>query len=298
MGSRFEISAIHENKRTAKAAVMAAVSEIDRIENLISSWKSTSQTSEINAQAGVKAVDVDQELFQLIKRSIKVSELTGGAFDITFAGLGDLWKFDGSMKSIPDTSEIEAKIELVDYRHIELNGDKASVFLKNKGMRIGFGAIGKGYAANRAKMVMKEHDIQNGLVNAGGDLVAWGLNSEGENWKIGIADPQDHQKSIVWLEISEMSVVTSGNYEKFIELDGTRYAHIIDPRTGFPVSGIKSVSVISPNAEVSDALATSIFVLGTKKGIELVNKLKNIECLIIDDENKFIQSNGLNLNFY
>lgn len=298
MGSRFEVSAIQEDEQLAWDAINAGIAEITRIENLISSWKEDSETSEINRKAGIEPVKVDKELYDLIHRALRVSKLTDGAFDISFASLEKVWKFDGSMTELPSKEAIAASVAKINYHNIILDDETQTVFLKEEGMRIGFGAIGKGYAANRAKKIMQEMGIENGLVNAGGDLIGWGEQEDGTVWKIGIADPQEKDKIFSWLSIVNQSVVTSGNYEKFAMIDGTRYAHIIDPRTGMPVTGLKSVTVICPDAELADALATSIFVLGEGAGINLVNQLKGIECLLVTDENEIKTSEHLALNYY
>lgn len=298
MGSRFEVSAVHDDIRLAWEAINAGIAEITRIEKLISSWDENSQTSEINRQAGIKPVAVDKELYDLIYRSLKVSKLTDGAFDISFASMERIWKFDGSMTELPSDEAVRNSVANVNYQNIILDAAAQTVFLKEKGMRIGFGAIGKGYAANRAKIIMQEMDIEHGLVNAGGDLVGWGSQEDGTNWKIGIADPKEKDKIFSWLSIVNQGVVTSGNYEKFALIGGKRYAHIIDPRSGMPVTGLKSVTIICPDAELADALATSVFVLGEKAGLDLVNQLKGIECLLVTDEDEIEVSDNLNLNYY
>ncbi len=297
MGSRFEITAIANNKQTAKIAVESGIAEIKRIEDLISSWDKNSQTSDINRNAGIRSVKVDKELFNLIQRAQKVSELTQGAFDITFAGIEKLYQFDKLEHDLPTKEVLEQSISKIDYNQIELNREESTVFLKTKGGRIGFGAIGKGYAANKAKEIMKSIDgVKGGLVNASGDLIAWGENGKDQNWSIQISDPGDIQKTYGWLNLNDMSIVTSGDYEKFFWSNGIRYAHIVDPHTGLPTTGIKSVSIICPDAELGDALATSVFVLGVEKGLSLINKLKNIEAFIIDAEDEVHHSNNLVLN--
>jgi len=187
-------------------------------------------------------------------------------------------------------------LKLVDYKNIILNEDSLTVFLKNKGMKIGFGAIGKGYVANRSKKLLISLGINSGIVNAGGDLITWGKDENNKDWKIAIADPKNDKRNIADLNISDRAVVTSGNYEKFIEINGIKYSHIINPKTGWPALGIRSVTIFCPDAEVADALATSIFVMGSKKGIELINKLKGFDALIIDNKDNIIVSNNLKLD--
>ncbi len=297
MGSRFEIIVVHPDAVFAEKAIADAINEIKRIENLISSWDPNSQTSAINRNAGIKAINVDRELYDLIYRSKKVSALTEGIFDISFASIDKIWRFDGTMKKMPDASEMLKSVELINYNDIILNSDSITVFLKNKGMKIGFGGIGKGYAANRARDVLKRIGIENGVVNASGDLIAWGRQEDGEEWGIGITDPKNKEKAVGWIRISDLAVVTSGNYEKFVEFNGKRYSHIINPKTGMPASGTKSVTLICPDAELADALATSVFILGEKKGIALIDKLKNIECLLITDDDRIVTSKNMALYY-
>ena len=298
MGSRFEIIAIHPNDSIRKNAITSAITEIQRIETLISSWNHDSETSKINSNAGKQPVKVSEELFDLIARSIKVSSLTNGAFDISFASIDPIWTFDGRTMAAPDSVVIASSVKMINYKNIILNRNESTVYLREKGMKIGFGAVGKGYAANRAKKIMADLGIEHGMVNAGGDLIAWGSQESGDPWKIGIADPSKENEYIAWFEISDLSVVTSGNYEKYVMINGEKFGHIIHPKTGWPVFGIHSVTLVSPDAEVSDALSTSVFVLGVDQGLELVNSLKNVECIIIDSNDKIWTSDKLVLNYY
>ncbi len=299
MGSRFELTAVATTKQEAWDAINAGIKEIERIELLISSWDENSQTSEINRKAGISSVPVDKELYDLIYRTKKVSQLTEGAFDISFASMDRIWKFDGSMKQMPDGEIIKKAKAKINWQDIILDSEKQTVFLKNKGMRIGFGAIGKGYAANRAKELMRNRKgVKGGVVNASGDLITWGVSNKEEGWVVSITNPKDKEVALGWLQINGLSVVTSGDYERFVEFAGKRYAHIIDPRTGYPTTGIKSVTLICPDAELADALATAVFVLGKEKGLALVNQLKQTDCLIVTDEDEILPSNNLQLNYF
>lgn len=298
MGSRFEFEALHENKELANESVEEAISEVRRIEMLISSWDENSETSNINRNAGIQPTIVSEELFNLIERAKKISKLTHGVFDISFASLQEIWYFNNQEIQPPDSLSVQHSVSKINFENVVLNRSNLSVYLSQKGMKIGFGAIGKGYAANKAMHKMKILGIENGLVNAGGDLMAWGMDENGKPWQVGIADPSGVKEYVGWLGIDNMSVVTSGNYEKYVIINGQKYGHIINPKTGYPVIGIQSVTVVCPDAELSDALATSVFVLGVKDGLSLINQLKNVECLIIDDHNKLWTSDKLKLNYY
>jgi thiamine biosynthesis lipoprotein len=296
MGSRFSITVVGPSSDWAQLRIDSAVAEIQRIEALISSWKPESETSLLNRQAGQAPVRVSKELFELIRRACKVSELTGGAFDLTFGGLdSQIWKFDGSLTQLPDSATAAQSIRLIDYQKILLNPEDHSVLLSEKGMRIGFGAIGKGYAAEQAKAVLQRMGVASGIVNAGGDLTAWGAQPNGQAWTIGIADPNRSAAAFSWLEINDQAVVTSGNYEKYAWIDGVKYSHIVDPRTGYPVAGLQSVTIICSSAELADALATAVYVKGTAEGLALINQLNFIECIIVDEAGNLHTSEGIDV---
>lgn len=296
MGSRFDITVVANNEELGEKSMDVAIAEIKRIENLISSWDPKSQTSEVNRNAGVKAVKVDKELFNLIKRAISISKLTDGAFDISYASMDKIWKYDGSMKEMPSDQLISASISKVGFKNIVLDEINSTVFLKLEGMKIGFGGIGKGYAADKAKELLKSKGITAGIINASGDMNTWGKQPNGEEWKVAITNPMDKNKSFALLPISNGAVVTSGNYEKFVTFNDTRYSHIIDPRNGYPSTGIISVTVFSPKAELADALATSVFVMGKEVGLNRINQLPNIECIIIDEQGNVVTSNNIKID--
>lgn len=293
MGSRFEITAVHGDETGARDAVEAAYAEVERIEAMISSWRPSSETSEINRQAGVRPVVVSPELFNLIRRSIRVSRLTRGAFDITFDTVGRLWNFKDRKAPVPSLEAIDAVLPSVGYDKIMLDENARTVFLRDPKTRIGFGAIGKGYAANRAVFVMKDRGATGGVVNAGGDLVIFGNQDDGTPWRIGIADPTDRDEPFAWLETTEQAVVTSGDYENFIEIEGKRYSHILDPRTGWPVEELRSVTIICPDGELADALATGVSVMGVREGLDMVNRLRGVEAMLVDRDGNIHVSDHL-----
>lgn len=296
MGNRFEISVVTPNKTRAKECIHAAVEEIRRIEKLLTTFNEASQTNLVNRNAGIRPVKVDKEVFDLVKRSKKISELTQGAFDITYGSIDKrFWNFDQTMTCLPDRQTAKNLVRLINYKNVVLDQNNLTVFLKEKGMRIGFGGIGKGYAAEKAKLLLKEMGIENGIVNAAGDLTAWGHQPGGKPWTIGIADPNITRHAFSYLELTNTSIATSGNYEKFVMINGKKYSHTIDPKSGFPVTGIKSVTIISPNAEIADAMATPVMIMGTQVGIDMINQLNGIECIIIDDTDTIHTSSNVHL---
>ena len=294
MGTRFELTALADTDSAAYKAVQAGITEIRRIETLISSWDSASQTSAVNRAAGQHPVRVDLELYRLIERAQRVAALTNGAFDISFAGAARLWTFDGqTVPTLPDSARVAAAVALVDHLQIELSAVDTSVFLRRAGMRIGFGAIGKGYAANRARAVMQAMGVRGGVVNAAGDLTAWGVSPHPDGWSVQITDPSDWQRTLGSLRIADGAVVTSGDYANYFIHAGRRYAHILDPRTGYPTTSLRSATVVCPDAELADALATALFVLGPEAGIALIDRLKHIECLLVASDGQLHRSAGL-----
>ncbi len=295
MGTRFDISVVEKDSVNGNFYIDLAINEISRIEKLISSWDKDSQTSAINSNAGIAPVKVDEELFGLIKRSLAISKLTDGAFDISYASMDKIWKFDGSMKAMPSDKEIKASVEKVGYQNIILNEENKTVFLKLKGMKIGFGAIGKGYAADKAKQLLISKGVTAGIMNASGDMNTWGKQPNGDFWKVAITNPLNKKNSFGLLPIKSGAVVTSGNYEKYQVFNGKRYSHIIDPRTGYPASGIISVTVFAPKAELADALATSIFVMGIEVGLNRINQLPKIDCIVIDENGNIHKSEHIKI---
>ncbi len=295
MGCDFEILVVANQQKEAEVSIDLAVAEISCIERLISSWDSRSQTSLINQNAGVKPVKVDPILFELIQHAIGISKLTDGAFDITFASLNPVWRFDGSMTQLPSANEIAASVANIGYDNIILNTNDTTVYLARPGMKIGFGAIGKGFAADKAKKLLMDKGVVAGIINASGDMNTWGQQPDGTDWMVAITNPLKKQKAFAWLPVRNGAVATSGNYEKFITLNGQQYSHIIDPKSGYPATGLVSVTVFSPKAELCDALATAIFVLGKEVGIDRVNQLPGIECVLIDDQGRVYTSNNIKI---
>ena len=296
MGCGFEITVVANSEHKANSYIDMAIAEITRIEKKISSWNPNSLTSKINKNAGIQPVRVDKELLGVVNRAVKISKLTQGAFDITYASMDNIWKFDGSMKTMPKQERVHASIKNVGYKYIIVDTENETIYLKNKGMRIGFGAIGKGYAADKAKELLIQNGVKSGIINASGDLVTWGEQPNGKDWLVAIKNPLNKKHVFSWMPVIDSSVVTSGNYEKYVKFNGEVYTHIIDPRTGYPCKGVLSVSIFTKTAELADALATSVFVMGTKSGIDLINQMKGVEAIVVDSSQKIITSNNIKLN--
>ncbi|KQS47525.1 thiamine biosynthesis protein ApbE [Flavobacterium sp. Leaf359] len=296
MGNQFTITVVSPTKTEAESHINTAIEEIRRIERLLTTFDENSQTCLINNNAGISPVEVDTEVVELIERSIGISKITQGAFDISYGSIDKtLWNFDRNMTQLPSREEALKMVHLIDYRNILIDKENSTVFLRNKGMRIGFGGIGKGYAAEMAKRLLMQKGVGSGIINASGDLSAWGHQPSGRPWRIGISNPDFPEDIFSYLDISGKAVATSGNYEKYVMINGKKYSHTIDPKTGLPISGIKSVTIISSNAEFADAMATPIAVMGIKAGLYLVNQIPELHCIIIDDDNQLYTSKNINL---
>ena len=293
MGTQFEITVVAPNEDIGYINIDEAVSEIKRIEKMISSWDEDSETSLVNKNAGIQPVKVSEELYNLIDRALKISKITDGAFDISYASIDKVWHFDGSMNRMPTSDEIRKSVAKIGYENIVLNPKERTVFLSKPGMKIGFGAIGKGYAADRAKELLVSKQVKAGIINASGDLTTWGTKADGGSWMVGISNPLDKTKVFSWLPVVESSVATSGNYEKYVVFQGKKYSHIIDPRTGYPTSGVNSVSIFAKKVELCDALATAVFVMGRDTGLHMINQMDGVEAVVVDSENKIHKSSGV-----
>ncbi len=289
MGSVFEFTLVEKDSATAHLHFQEVIREMDRIENLISEWRPHTQISEVNRNAGIRPVKVDREVWELTRRALAYSEQSGGAFDISIAALDKVWRFDGSMTGMPSQEAIRKSVERVGYRHIVLDSASSTIFLKKKGMKIGFGSIGKGYAADRGRALMQTLGVTGGIINASGDLSAWGEPRKGKSWKIGISHPFKSSKILKVLQIKEGSVATSGTYEKYAEIDGKRYSHIINPTTGYPSTGLTSVTVMGPTAEFANALSTSVMVMGVKEGKKLLKRFPEYRYILVKDTGKVIK---------
>ncbi|MFY1045785.1 FAD:protein FMN transferase [Chryseobacterium sp. GP-SGM7] len=296
MGNAFEITVVNEDENSANEHIDKAIAEIQRIEKLLTTFNEDSQTNLINRNAGIKPVKVDEEIFDLIERSIRISRITDGYFDISYGGIDkSFWNFDKEMKELPNPELIKEHLKLVNYQNIILDRRNLTVFLQEKGMRIGFGGIGKGYAAEMAKQLLQNRGVHSGIVNASGDLTTWGNQANGKPWTVGIADPDNSKQPFSYMNITDMAVATSGNYEKFVVINGKKYSHTINPKTGMPVSGVKSVTVFCPNAEIADAMATPVSIMGISAALNMVNQINHLECIIIDDKDNIYSSQNINL---
>ena len=286
MGSVFHLGILSHNEVEAKRILQLGIDEIKRIEKLLSEFLPDSETSKINQIASHQAIVIQEECFALIERSLAISALTKGAFDISVGPLKKLYDFKNSNFQMPLKSSIKKTLRRVGYQKIKLNHTDKTIRLNQKNMHLSFAAIGKGYASDRVKRMWQVAGVNSGYINASGDLNTFGTTAEGEAWKIGISNPENPSKTLLYLPLHNASVATSGDYEQHFWYQGQRFSHNLNPYTGRPLTGIKSVTVSSPSAELSDALATAVYVKGIKEGIAFINQLPDTHVLIIDDKNQ------------
>ena len=289
MGTVVEVIVISDKEDVARKSIADAFSAMERVDRLMSNFKEDSDISRINRGAGIEDVAVDKDVIEVIKKSIYYSEISNGAFDITIGGVEELYKFEDKGR-IPENGKFKNSVSLVGYKNIIINGN--TVRLTKKGMKLDLGGIAAGYAVDKGIDTIKKNGVVDALINAGGDIRVIG-ESENGKWKIGILHSREENKLINTLTLKDISVTTSGDYRKYFISGGKRYHHILNPSTGLPTEGVQSVTIIAPLAVDSDALATAVFVLGKKKGMEMIERLKDVEGIIIDSDGLAIYSSGV-----
>ncbi len=276
-------------------AIDSAFKEMERIERVFSKFKEDSEVSKINNIAGRQIVKVENEVFKLIEDSIRYSEMSDGSFDITIAPLMEVWGFVKKEARLPKDSELKEVLPLVNYKNIQLDRENKSIGFRQSAVKIDLGGIAKGYAVDRAKEVLKQNGINSALINLGGNIYAFGNPPGRDFWRIGIQHPKERDRIFLTLKLKDKGVSTSGNYERFFELNGKRYCHIINPKTGMPVEWVLSVTVIADTAEEADALSTAIFVMGWEKGFEMIDRLKGISAMVILEDR--VSKEGLKVKY-
>lgn len=292
MGSSLHIEVYGTSREICERAIREARAEIDRLDAMMTDWKEQSPLMDINYAAGRHAVRTPPELLFLIKRSLDISRMSDGAFDISFAGAGKLWNWRAPDPRIPDAETVRRSLENVDYRSIVVDERAGTVFLSKPGMRIGLGAIAPGYAADQAMGKIRALGIRDAVVDMSGDILAMGTK-EGRPWQIGIRHPRKDGANLAVIGLSNGAVSTSGDYERYFIKDGKRYCHIIDPRTGYPADRCRSVTVTAPVLAVADGLATAVFVLGPEKGMELIERLEGVGAVIVSADGQVHVSQAL-----
>jgi len=294
MGSELHLTAWSDDPLKTGAVFEDVFHDFDRLDGLMSVWKDGSDVLRLNAAAGDHPVPVSADTLQALQAARQVSEWTGGKFDVTFGALSDLWKFDQDQDDrIPDPAEIRRRLPLIDYRKLVVDVGARTAFLQQKGMRAHLGGIGKGYAVQDAVRMLRDSGLKDFVIQAGGDLYVGGVRGD-RPWRLGINDPRGPGgDSFAVVELRDSTFSTSGDYERFFMKDGVRYHHIIDPGTGQPARGCRSVTIVADSPLLADGLSTGVFLLGPEKGMALIERLPHVEGVIVSDKNEVLISSGL-----
>ena len=294
MGSELTLMAWTADEDPANRAFDAVFAEFNRLDRLLSVWKPESDIVRLNAAAGEHSVPVSKETLEVLEAARQVSEWTGGKFDVTFGALSDVWKFDQDQDNrIPSASAIAARLPLIDYRKLIVDQPAGTAFLQRKGMRAHLGGIGKGYAVEHAVAILKAAGLENFSIQAGGDLYVAGQRGD-RPWRLGIADPRAPDGNIfARIELSNSTFSTSGDYERSFIKGGVRYHHIIDPFTGQPARLCRSVTILTKRPLLADGLSTGVFLLGPELGMALVERLPDVQAIIVGADNQVRVSSGL-----
>jgi thiamine biosynthesis lipoprotein len=294
MGSTLRLTAWTSDEAGSLSAFDDVFREFDRLEKLMSTWIANSDLVLVNQSAGVRPVHVSAEVREVLKYARQISEWTDGKFDVTFGALSGLWKFDHDQDNvIPDIQEVRRRLPLIDYRAIQVDEAAGTVFLAHKGMSAHLGGIGKGYAIDRGAALLRQRGFRDFMIQSGGDIYVAGLK-DGRPWRLGIQDPRSAANhSFAELDLSDGTFSTSGDYERYFLKDGRRYHHILDPATGEPARGSRSVTIVANRAVVADGLSTGVFILGPEKGMALVERLPDVEGVIVSEKNEVLISSGL-----
>ncbi len=298
MGTHLAFAAFTEptiDEKAIRKAFDDAIAEIRRLETLMTTWKPDSEISQVNAAAGKAPVKVSAETYDVVREALHAGDISKGTFDITFESLHGLWKFDQDLDPHPPTeAQVKEKLVNVGYRHVRLDGAASTIFIDHAGTQIGLGGIAKGYAVDKAAAVLDRAKIKSFYVQAGGDLFTRGKKPDGTDWQTGIRDPRGPENQFFALvPVSDHSFSTAGDYERSYVVGGKRFHHIIDPRTGFPATACRSVTIWAPTALVADEIDDAVFILGPKEGLELVESLDGVGAVIVDAKNNLWVSKRL-----
>lgn len=290
MGTAVRVELWHDDAAAARAAMGAVMDEMHRIDALMSPYKDDSELSRINREAVHQPVAIGKEMFDLIGRSIEFSKLSEGAFDITFSSVGYLYDYRERVR--PTDAQIAKTLPGVNYRHLQLDSRKRTIRFARPGVRIDLGGIAKGHAVDNCIAILKGRGITNAIVTAGGDSRLLG-DRRGRPWQVGIRDPRRRGETVAVLPLADVAISTSGDYERYFEEDGVRHHHIINPKTGKSASGVRSVTILGPDGITTEGLTKSVFVKGAKEGMRLIESLKGVDAIIIDDSGRMLYSPGL-----
>jgi len=290
MGTRCAVELWSEDKTAGDAAITSVFDDMRRIDRLMSTWKEDTEISRVNREGGKHPVKISKELFDLLVTSVQYSELTHGAFDITYASVGYLYDFKKGIH--PDQQAIDKALPGINFRHMVLNPEQHTVYFQRPGMRIDLGGIAKGYSVDRGIEILQKQGITRAMVNAGGDTRIIG-DRFGKPWIVGIRDPDHEGKTFLRMPLKDTAFSTSGDYERYFDENGRRFHHIIDPKTGDSARKCRSVTIISGNATRTDALTKSVFVMGPEEGIKFIDTLPDVDAVAVAPDGKVTYSKNL-----
>jgi len=290
MGTRVAVELWSEDAALARRAMDEVIDEMRRTDELMSTYKPQSQLSQVNAHAHERPVKVDAAIIEVVVRALEMSKLSGGAFDITYASVGYLYDYRQHQR--PNDEQIVAALPGVDYRTVQVDRAAGTIRFLRPGVRIDLGGIAKGYAVDRSIERLRQLGITHAMVNAGGDTRLLG-DRRGKPWVVGVRDPRNEGRVVTRLPLEDEAISTSGDYERYFEEDGVRYHHILVPATGRSARGVRSATVIGADATLTDALSTTVFVLGVERGLQFVARLPGVEAVVVDDQGRIFYSNGL-----
>lgn len=299
MGTLVTIKLFAEEVDSGNRATDRALERIREIEGLMSTSLENSEVGGINRHAGKKAVAVSEDTFRVIKKGLYYGGLSEGLFDITVGPLVSLWGIGTESARVPESAELEGVLGLVDYRNVDLNGDTMEVFLKEPGMALDLGGIAKGYAADEVKKILVSEGIKHAIINLGGNIITIGPSYDGTPWNIGIKDPKDPTGNLLGvIRVTDGTVVTSGDYERYFEEGEKCYHHILDPHTGYPGQGeVRGVTIITGSSFDADALSTTVFLMGLERGMELIEGLDGVEAIVVTRYRQVVTSSGVGDSF-
>jgi thiamine biosynthesis lipoprotein len=292
MGTEVRVELWSEDAPAGRNAMAAVMAEMRRVDEQMSPYKETSELSRINREAAHKPVSISQEMLDILSRSIEFSRLSDGAFDVTFSSVGYLYDYRKHVH--PSDAQIAQALPGINYRHLLLDATARTIKFARPGVRVDLGGIAKGWAVDNCIALLKARGITNAIVTAGGDSRLLG-DRRGRPWHIGVRDPRNRQGMSAVLPLENVAISTSGDYERFFEEGGVRYHHIINPKTGKSATGVRSVTVIAPDATTTEGLTKSVFVLGPQRGMHLIESLrsKGVEAVVIDASGRMTYSTGL-----
>ena len=285
---------ISDDEALANSGLDAVEEEFMKIDQLTNRFEAGSEVSLLNKSAGLKPVKINEDVFSIVQTAIEWSDKSDGAFNILIGSVMDLWGFGTETPAIPNEQDIAVVLNKMDYHKIFLDAEKSTIFLSEKGMVMDLGGVAKGYATDKAIERLKNLGVKNALINAGGNVFAMGVKEDGSPWIVGVQDPNDVEGIKAVLQISDKAVVSSGDYQRYFEVAGIRYHHILDPHTGFPARASRGTTIVMKSATIADILSTTLFVLGPEKGIALAESLVQVDAaLVLTDDDRIYGTDSL-----